>query len=171
MDVNRRELLILNELFHKARLTSKDLSLVVDASIRTVKTDISDLKLLLKDHGITIHSKPNKGYELHYENQESIDFLGMQLQSKDVERLYSFKKNNFERVFYILRRLLLKDMYIKLDVLADDMFISRSTLNADMNEVKRVLNKYHLKVVSKVNHGIIVEGTEINKRLCMAEYY
>lgn len=171
MDVNRRELLILNELFHKGRLTSKDLSFVVDASIRTVKTDISHLKLLLKDHGITIDSRPNKGYKLHYKDQYSFDFLETQLQSKNVERLYSFKKNNFERIYYILRRLLLKDMYIKLDDLAEDMFISRSTLNADMNDVKKVLHKFHLNVVSKANYGILVEGTEVNKRLCIAEYY
>ncbi|WP_342508615.1 BglG family transcription antiterminator [Sporosarcina sp. FSL K6-2383] len=171
MNFSRRELLILNELFHKKSLTSTDLSLVVDTSVRTVKTDISNLKVKLSDYGITIHSKPNQGYKLNYENADSITFLTNQLKSMNVERLYTFKKNNYERVFYVLRRLLLKDVYIKLDVLANDMFISRSTLNADMIEVKKVLNKYELKLTSKANHGIMIQGTEINKRMCIAEYY
>lgn len=171
MNFSRRELLILNELFHKESLTSTDLSLVVDASVRTVKTNISNLKVKLTGYGITIDSKPNRGYKLTYENENSITSLTNQLKAMNVERLYTFKKNNYERVFYVLRRLLLKDIYIKLDVLANEMFISRSTLNADMIEVKKVLYKYHLKVGSKANYGIIVQGTEINKRMCIAEYY
>lgn len=171
LDFSRRQLLILNELSHHENLTSAELALVVDASVRTVKTDISYLKGKLKDEGIMIDSKPNHGYQLKYKNERSIDFLANQLETVNVKRLYTFKQNNYERIFYIIRRLLLKEKHMKLDILADEMFISRSTLNGDMIEVKKILNQYNLKIVAKVNYGIIIQGTEINKRLCIAEYY
>jgi transcriptional antiterminator len=171
LDFSRRQLLILNELSRKESLTSTELSLVVDASVRTVKTDIYQLKEKLIGYGIMIYSKPNQGYQLYYKSGESKSFLTNRLNALNVERLYTFKKNNYERVFYIIRRLLLKDNYMKLDILADEMFISRSTLNGDMIEVKKILDKYNLEVVAKVNYGIIIQGTEINKRMCISEYY
>ncbi len=146
LDFSRRQLLILNELFQKRSLTSTELSLVVDASVRTVKTDISYLKKKLESYGITIESKPNHGYQLNYKNDEGITFLANQLKAMNVRRLYTFKQNNYERIFYIIRRLLLKESYLKLDILADEMFISRSTLNGDMIEVKKLLSKYNLKI-------------------------
>ncbi|MFM1654964.1 BglG family transcription antiterminator [Brevibacillus sp. B_LB10_24] len=168
---SRRQLLIINELFLKSRLTSAELALAVDASVRTVKTDIATLKSKLAPYGITIESRPNIGYELMYQEKASLDFLTNLHKSAEVKRLNHFMKNNYERVFYMIRRLFFANDYIKLDELANDMFISRSTLNGDMIEVKKLLKKYQLKVVSKANYGIMIQGTEINKRLGIAEFF
>ncbi|MFB1050034.1 transcription antiterminator [Paraliobacillus sp. JSM ZJ581] len=171
LDFNRRQLLILNELQEQEMTTASSLALVVEASVRTVKNDISMLKKKLKNEGIEIKSSPNKGYHLWYKDDYSKEFLTKGLASIDIKRLNLFKRNNYERIFYIIRALLLSKGYIKLDHLAEKMFISRSTLNQDMPEVKRILSKYHLHCVSKANYGITIKGDELDKRICFAEYF
>ncbi|MBS4206561.1 PRD domain-containing protein [Bacillus sp. FJAT-50079] len=167
----RRQLLILNELFLKDTLTSNELALLVDSSVRTIKTEISYIRTELKQYGIMIESKTNKGYTLIFTEKSSMNFLTNLLKSSKVKRLNKFKKNNYARIFFVIRRLLLEDSYIKLDELANEMFISRSSLNTDMIETKKILKKYQLTVKSKVNYGIKIQGTEMNKRLCIAEYF
>lgn len=51
------------------------------------------------------------------------------------------------------------------------MFVSRSTLNGDMTEVKRILANYQLDLDSKANYGIVIQGHELNKRICIAEHF
>ncbi|WP_182199757.1 BglG family transcription antiterminator [Paraliobacillus salinarum] len=171
LDLNRRQLLILNELQEKETTTAANLALVVEASVRTVKNDISILKKKLKSKGIEIKSSSNKGYTLSYKDESAKQYLIKGLATIDIKRLNLFKRNNYERIFYIIRALLLSKDYIKLDHLAEQMFISRSTLNQDMPEVKRVLSNYQLHLSSKANYGITITGNELDKRICFAEYF
>ncbi|PAV28382.1 hypothetical protein CIL05_17265 [Virgibacillus profundi] len=171
LDLNRRQLLILNELFQQEIRTAANLSLVAEASIRTVKNDISILREKLNNHGITIDSSPNKGYQLLYHDGSSKDFLSKFFSQIDIKRLNLFKRNNYERIFFIIRTLLLSKDYQKLDDLADEMFVSRSTLSGDMTEVKRILANYQLDIDSKANYGIVIQGDELNKRICIAEHF
>ncbi|TQS74251.1 PRD domain-containing protein [Ornithinibacillus gellani] len=171
MDLNRRQLIILNELFNQKVITSLNLSLAADTSVRTVKSDIAYLRKKLDRHGIGINSSPNKGYSLNYHDSSSKEYLSEFFSQIDMKRLHLFKRNNYERVFYILRTLLLSNNYIKLDDLANEMFVSRSTLNGDMPEVKRILDNYQLQIESKANYGIIIRGEELNKRVCIAEHF
>ncbi|MEH7385800.1 BglG family transcription antiterminator [Bacillus sp. JJ1521] len=171
LDFTRRQLLLLHELFQQETRTAANLSMVVEASIRTVKNDITILRKKLRNHGISIESSPNKGYQLHYHDRSSEDYLTELFAQLDIKRLNLFKRNNYERIFFIIRTLLINKDYIKLDDLASKMFVSRSTLNTDMPEVKRILANYQLDVISKANYGIAIQGSELNKRICIAEYF
>jgi lichenan operon transcriptional antiterminator len=61
------------------------------------------------------------------------------------------------------------DYYIKLDDLADELYSSRSTISADLREVREILNKFKLNIEVKPNYGLMVVGSEIQKRLCIME--
>lgn len=169
-NLSRRQIMIVNSLYSKGTLTAMDLSLILNVSSRTVKNDINDLKVKLKNSGIKILSKPRKGYTIEVENQEYREKLEKLDKSNNIKQMNEFYNNNYERVFYILRRLLIANDFTKLEVIADEIFVSRSTVNQDMKEVKRLLDRYNLKLISKPNYGIMVQGTELNKRLCISEY-
>ncbi len=118
-----------------------------------------------------IDSTQNKGYKLYFETEEVKLNLYKYLSHININRLHLNKRNNYERIFYIIRRLLVNVGYIKLDDLAEEMFVSRSTLNVDMPEVKRILYSYQLSLISKANYGITIKGHELNKRTCIEEYF
>lgn len=171
MYFNRRELLILNELLSLKYKTAAQLALAADASVRTIKSDIKNLRNKLDKEGIMIDSTQNKGYKLYFETEEVKLNLYKYLSHININRLHLNKRNNYERIFYIIRRLLVNVGYIKLDDLAEEMFVSRSTLNVDMPEVKRILYSYQLSLISKANYGITIKGHELNKRTCIEEYF
>ena len=49
---------------------------------------------------------------------------------------------------------------VKLEELADSMYISVSTVKNDLKEVKSILKKYNISVVSKHKQGIAIQASE-----------
>ena len=71
---------------------------------------------------------------------------------------------NVDRIDYIIKSLInlttKPDSTIKLEELADSMYISVSTVKNDLKEVKSILKKYNISVVSKHKQGIGIEADE-----------
>ncbi|MBO1265407.1 PRD domain-containing protein [Proteiniclasticum sp. SCR006] len=76
----------------------------------------------------------------------------------------------YDRVFYILRKMLSEEGYVKFEDLAQEIYVSLSTLNHDIKEVKRILAKFDLEILSRPHYGAHLKGLEQNKRLCISEY-
>lgn len=72
------------------------------------------------------------------------------------------------RVTLLLSNLLSRTDWVTIDCLAEQLCVSRRTASSDLREVEGCLEKYDLTLVSKPYHGIRVEGTEVAKRLCLA---
>ena len=68
-------------------------------------------------------------------------------------------------------KLLTVDYYIKIDDFANELFIDKSTFLSCLNEVKMILKKYHLSVINIYKQGIMISGSEIDIRICTAEYF
>ena len=148
---------------------SSDLAKEVNASVRTVKSDIVLLREVLINYGANIISKRGRGYYVEIFNN---DLLNVFIRNnKKTLNPHSFPKYRYERVNYIVKKLLSVDYYLTLDDFIDELYVSRSTITADMKEVREVFKDYNLKIVQKPNYGIILEGSEISKRLCIAEYF
>ena len=47
------------------------------------------------------------------------------------------------------------------------MYVSRSSVSSDLKIVKRVLEKYQLKIEHKANYGMIVVGLEKDKKIVL----
>ena len=154
-----------------AILTSYDLAQETNVSTRTIKQDISDLNPLLKQYGASIEPRLGKGYQLEIADQFLFRQLVSELKSQDTNTTADIPKYRYERISYIIKKLLAIDYYISLEDLAGELYVSRSTLSADLKEVRSILSEYNLSIVSKPNYGIILEGNEINRRLCISEYY
>lgn len=164
-----RQILIVNSLYKKGTLRSQDLALAVNVSLRTIKYEIKEIKTKLDDQVAQLKSSP-KGYEIIIYDAEFERYLDDLNASRKIQAMDTLQAHNYDRVFYILRRILTDDAYVKFDDLAQEIYVSLSTINQDIREVKRILEGYSLTVKSKPYHGICVEGSELNKRLCIAEY-
>ena len=85
----------------------------------------------------------------------------LQMQKSDDKKDFN---NQGYRITYILSTLLSDNHFVKADDLASQMYVSRSSVSSDLKIVKRVLEKYQLKIEHKPNYGMIVVGLEKDKK-------
>lgn len=167
-----RQFQIFEYIYHSSNyVTANTLSSVLGVSVRTIKSEIASINHSIEKAGCRIESKNGKGYLLfmddHY-NKEYIQEIFPKLnnhQNSNIPNTYS------ERVIYTIKKLLVIDYHIKLEDLADELYISRPMMTQIMKEIRSRLTKYRLKVVARPNYGIFIEGSEIDKRLAIAEYF
>lgn len=169
-NLTRRQIIIINSLYKKGTLTSVDLSLILNVSVRTVKYEIKEIRKKFSEELLKIISSSRKGYKIIIKDEDFLNYLEELDSSSKIKFMDKLYTNNYERVFYVLRRILTEDDYLKIEDLSNEIYVSRSTLNQDIKEVKRLLNKYELEIVSRPHYGITVKGSELNKRLCISEY-
>jgi transcriptional antiterminator len=169
-NLTSRQMIIINSIYKKNTLTAQELSLILDVSIRTVKYEIKEIRENLASCSLGGISSGKKGYTLEVNDGDFAEYLKALDTSKKLRVIDKFRSNRYKRVFYILEKLLTEGNYIKYEDLIHEMYVSKSSLNIDIKEVKRLIRKYHLYLVSKPNYGIIIEGEELNKRLCISEY-
>uniref|UniRef100_UPI00403F6656 BglG family transcription antiterminator n=1 Tax=Candidatus Enterococcus willemsii TaxID=1857215 RepID=UPI00403F6656 len=117
------------------------------------------LKELRKDgekNGFMIVTVSKRGYFLQISNEVVFEKYIAKQQN-------SFQKNvnrkNY-RVSLILFLLLQNTGYISLEQIAEIIDVSRSTVINDMEDVRRRLNRYNLKLDSKVHYGTKIVGSE-----------
>ncbi|MBS4536776.1 transcription antiterminator [Clostridium sp. D2Q-14] len=167
---NGRLILILNKLLNSYEfLTSSYLAEMIGVSSRTIRSDLKELKKLLFPYGADIVSVKGKGNKLRIVNEKKFNEL-----LKDISYQLKYENNiphsPYERVNYIIRRLLLEKNPLTLENLSDEMYISLSTIKNDLKNVKSILKDFKLNIVAKGNIGITIEGEEIYKRFCISQY-
>lgn len=163
--LTNRQLNILKELYEvNDYVTSSFLADKLKVSIRTIKTEISIINNLFGNK-CQIISKNGSGYLLTY----SKDFDTNNFHKIEDKQLVP--ETNYERINYLIRKLLVVDYHLKIDDLADELFVSRSSMTQILKEIRMHLAKYRLKITSRSNYGIIIEGNEIDKRLAISEYF
>ncbi|WP_040215056.1 BglG family transcription antiterminator [Clostridium polynesiense] len=164
--------IIVNRLMEEKRpVTSKELSILVGVSIRTVKNYINEINGILASYNVLINSKPREGYWIEIREDSDLEGLEKILDNKSLETAKNIPIYNYERISYLIKKLLVVDYHIKMDDLMEEIYVSRSTLTQDLKEVRKLLAAYRLKLVTRSNYGIIIEGEETDKRLCIAEYF
>lgn len=145
-------------------IKGKQLASELNCSIKTLQNEIKELKIILEEYEIEIMSMTSKGYSLIIHDQHKYNDLKLFLiDNKDIKDF----NNQGYRITYILCELLSNNHFIKSDDLADQMYVSRSSVSSDLKIVKKILDKYHLKIEHKPNYGMIVIGLEKDKRECI----
>ncbi|WIF95215.1 BglG family transcription antiterminator [Caminicella sporogenes] len=170
---NKRLLIILQEFINRPSgyLTSSYLSKIIGVTSRTVRSDLKDLDEILLPYGARIYSKKGIGYKLEIINDVKFSNFSKTLFNEENSEQGLVPSLPEERVQYIIKKLLEINDCITLEELCDELYISTSTIKKDLKKVKSILQDYRLVVVSRLNKGIRIEGKEIDKRFCMAEYF
>lgn len=152
---------ILDVLRTDCAISSVEIASAVHLSDKTVRTRLKILADELQHHGAELQGKPGIGYQLliHRENE----FLAWKEEDdKCIPTTYA------GRVYYILTYLLNHASYVKLDELSEMLYVSRNTITADLKQVEDILSLYELTITRRPNYGICLEGSEFNRRRCIA---
>jgi len=140
-------------------VSTSTLSESLCVSERTVRAYIKRAKELLS--GIAeITTIKGQGYHLEVLNPELLDCW---LNKED-----QLPQTSNERVVYILDDLLNRSDWVTVDELSEILYVSRKTISADLKQVEEFLARFDLRIMRKSHYGIQIEGTEFNKRLCLA---
>lgn len=152
---------ILNILSTEQSVTSLEIASNVHLSDKTVRSRLKLLSDELPLHGANLQARPGKGYRLIINNAN-------EFQSWLEDGGDHLPTTYIGRVNYILAYLLNNTDYIKLDDLSQMLYVSRNTITADLKQVECILEMHHLKIERRPNYGIRIEGSEFNRRICIA---
>lgn len=168
MLLNQRQLEIVLELFENPQkyMTASYFSNKHQCSLRTVQNDIKQIKIELGAMTcVSFESVARKGCRIIIKDAESFrgikDNFYQQLSSTTI----SYPN---ERISQLLLILLKEHRAISLYDLENSIFVSRSTLLNDLKSVGDAIARYNLELLRGSNK-VMIDGNEINKRLCMME--
>ena len=126
-------------------------------SLRSIQTDIAEIKETIKEHGLYIENNTNC-ICMSITNQETANiFMNSIIQDYNLNQFF---EDQSSRISYIISRLLDSNDYLKSADLADEMYISRSQISNDIKLAKNMLSSYHLTLISKPYYGIKIIGKE-----------
>lgn len=169
---NDRWLTILYEMISNKQeyITAEHLADLMNVSVRTVKSDISDLNQELQaDNEAEILSVKAHGYKLM-----PIDNVLFTKLYNVIERMHVFYRNksiqDLNIRVYIVQRMLSSE-YTKIEEFADELFLSKSSLRDCIAWVRKYFVSYRLTIASYPSKGMRVEGNEEDLRACMCESY
>ena len=126
-------------------------------SLRSIQTDIAEIKETIKEHGLYIENNKNC-ICMSISNQETANiFMNSIIQDYNLNQFF---EDQSSRISYIISKLLDSNDYLKSADLADEMYISRSQISNDIKLAKNMLSSYHLTLISKPYYGIKIIGKE-----------
>lgn len=126
-------------------------------SLRSIQTDIAEIKETIKEHGLYIENNKNC-ICMSITNQETANiFMNSIIQDYNLNQFF---EDQSSRISYIISRLLDSNDYLKSADLADEMYISRSQISNDIKLAKNMLSSYNLTLISKPYYGIKIIGKE-----------
>lgn len=148
--------------------TSYEIANHIGISRRLVRDEIINVQELLNEFGYRLISRTSKGYRIDF--TDYLEALELINKIENHERNHNFDYYLYiNRTFYVAKRLLECDTGIKIDDLAEEIFVSRSTLSKELSNLREWFAKHELKINSKANVGLILEGREENKRIILSD--
>ena len=138
-------------------VSSLALSEEIGCSTKTIQSEIKDINKQLKDTKIV-----------------SIRGVGYKLEGKiEINECNNNHIGNVDRIEFIIKTMLNLNLQqensIKLEELADAMYISVSSVKNDLKEVKEILNKYNINIISRHKYGLGVDGNEDEIVKCIVD--
>ena len=168
--LSKRQKSILIHLFNSDKpITTAWISKVLNVSERTIRNDIKVIQYMSIKLGLKIEFLRGKGYKVKIIDSKLFQQYSDELYNIGISNL----NNNFSeqeiRIYYLLNRFLMNG-YVKLQTIEDEIFVSKSTIQNDIKEVRKVLEKYNLKLLNRPHYGLYVDGNEFMKRFCLSNY-
>ena len=155
----------------KEFISSSELSTLLNVSERTIKRDILTMTDAARVLGFEIEAKRGAGYRVEVIDRKLFDEFRSQLFSKYTHFDEISVSDVESRSEQLLKILLSSDRYLRIQDLSARMYLNERTISLLVNQIRPILEPYHLKLISKQNYGLRIEGDEIHRRTCMTDYY
>jgi lichenan operon transcriptional antiterminator len=134
-------------------VTAGFLSRKMNVSVRSIKNYISEIN----QYKSNIIESCSQGYRVINENARTLLADNSML----------FPQTPQERVYYIIKKLIVSREEVNIYDLSDEIYVSSATIKSDLMKVKRKLNDFDIFLKSS-NDNLVLEGTEKNKRKLMS---
>lgn len=155
---------VIELLMAKDKMTPEELANTIGVSARTVRTYINQAnRELLPFAHIMKHR--GHGYELIIGDETQL--CAWREKQRAAERIAK-PSSPSERVRFLISDLLLRNDWITLDELSRILFVSKGVLSADIKSVEEEIRAFQLTIKKRPYYGIKVEGSEVNRRVCLA---
>lgn len=129
---------ILKVLINQEKITGSELALIFNVSTRTIRNDIQNINIFLKEFDCTINSNNINGYFLvgsENDCKKILTYLDNDNASLKYEPEY--------RIKYLLLKLL-SQKFTDLDLLSNELFVSVSTLLGDIKLIEHSIDEHNL---------------------------
>ena len=158
INFSARQKFILNTIIEKGPLNIKDLSQEIDVSNRTISREILAINNLLSDEEIAIH-----------ENSSILNITGEEKNLKHLQKSLGgiplqWLLTQDQRMIFITAQLLMANEPYKSAYFSYQFNVVEGTISLYMDKIERLLNIHNMSLSRKRGYGLIIEGSEWNKR-------
>lgn len=154
MKLKSKHIELLKIMLHENNwVTAGFLARKMNVSVRSIKNYISEINQFECD----IIESSHLGY--HASNEKAHTLLG--------DNSMFFPQTPEERVYYIIKKLIISREEVNIYDLSDEIYVSYATIKSDLIKIKKKLNDFDI-FLKFSNDNLILEGTEKNKRKLMS---
>ncbi|MCD8019779.1 MAG: BglG family transcription antiterminator [Clostridiales bacterium] len=158
--MNKRTLSIVQKLSKEKKETSiAALAEEYEVSQRTIRNDLNAINDVLEENGLHKLELLRGGIVRQHEDFSQVLVYVME------GDFYQYKLSKEERKKMAAVFLVRSSEYITLSSIADSLFVIRATIIGDLDDIKEMIHKNGMEVISHPNKGLRVEGKESAKRL------
>lgn len=143
----------------------KEIADVFRVSVRTVKYDLENVRFWLnqqKNQMVQLESQSNRGIWLAGDRTAK---LRLRSALNDTESRAGFLHQD-ERFKQFMLMLLLDNGFVTVGALAESAGVSRNTALKDLTKADSFLSLRGLRLQSKAHKGLLITGSEMDRRLC-----
>ena len=160
--MNKRSREMLTQIITKTEygqpITIEDAARIFGVSVRTVRYDIEQINHYLEGLGLLPLMLGRKGLINASPNIRKAKSALSQ------EGFYAIRLSREERLCFQAIILICQDGYVSLNDLAEHLFVSRSTVVQDQPALRDFLKEHRLYLYAYANKGLLIEGTESDRR-------
>ncbi|RUT33574.1 transcription antiterminator [Paenibacillus zeisoli] len=143
----------------------QDLADQVGCSEKTIRSDLKVIEAYVdKNSGASLVRKPGLGIYLEIDEADQAELFHRLYAGEDRPR----RESDEERVLQLAYRLLMDTRPIPLQGLAAEYFVHKTVIRKDMDTIEAWLQRFDLTLISRHRVGLVVEGSEKNKRAALA---
>ncbi|MFP3888144.1 BglG family transcription antiterminator [Priestia filamentosa] len=165
MNTRQKEVLFLLLSESDEHVLVQDLADRVNCSEKTIRNDFKAIEdYLMKYSSALLVRKPGLGVYLEIEEAEKIDLFNR------LYRVHNRTKyeSDEERILDIAYNLLMNVKSVTAQEMATQHFVNRATIKKDLDNIEKWLSRFGLTIISKQRVGLMIEGSEKDKRKALA---
>ncbi|WP_433944636.1 BglG family transcription antiterminator [Paenibacillus sp. SN-8-1] len=163
---NRQKEILYALLTEESRLwLVQDLADLAGCSEKTIRSDLKVIEEYMnRNSGASLVRKPGLGIYLEIEEADRTE-LFHDLYAEDVRSLH---ESDEERVLRLAYQLLMDTRPVAIQELAAEYFVNKTIIRKDLDKIEEWLQRFDLSLISKQRVGLVVGGSEKNKRMALA---
>lgn len=137
----------------------------IGVSVSSIKHNLGSVRELLGEHGVTLVSVPQKGMYVEATEEQRTELENVLLWFSN----HNPVSEGFRRD-YIFQTVFRYQGNYTVQLLAEELYVSRNVISRDLKYLNSFLEPFHVKIATRKNSGIVIEGHEFEIRQALIMY-